>query len=101
MEDFTSLQGIIFTALGTIILGGVGVVITWFNYLKRKIDGLEKGNKEKEESIKHLHNGFRESVDNRLTNLEAMLEKQTVVLEGYSQILKVLATKEKNEKTNK
>lgn len=64
------LQNIIITALGTIIVAGVGVITAWFNYFKRKIDGLEKDKKEKEEDIQHLHNGFREEVNNRLCNLE-------------------------------
>lgn len=53
------LRNILIGVLGTIIVAGGGVIVAYFNYLKKKLEALENDKKNKEAKIQELHNGFR------------------------------------------
>jgi len=74
MED---LLKIIVGVLGTIIVAGGGVIVAYFNSLKKRLEGLtrekndyKRKKDEKEEQIRFLHNGFRNEVMNHIKTLK-------------------------------
>lgn len=79
MED---LLKIIVGVLGTIIVAGGSLVVSYFKSLQKKLEALETDKKEKEAKIQHLHNGFREEVNNRLINIEKQFDLIVKHLKG-------------------
>lgn len=98
MED---LLKVIIGVLGTIIIAGGSVAVSYLNSWKRKFDEMKREKEEykrkKEEKDRHitsLTNGFRDEVYDRLGKLEENSRKLDKVIE---KVVENLETLEKNQ----